>query len=104
MKSMKALTLRHPWPFAICHMGKYRVDGDLRLRDILIGGIVATAVLDRVVEFGTDDICERDPWFDRMPGNFGWTLRDVIVLPEPIPCRGSQGLWDVNPRKEPNLC
>lgn len=31
-------------------------------------------------------------WFT---GPYGWLLTDVIALPEPIPCKGSQGLWTV---------
>lgn len=142
---MKGLTLRHPWPFAICHWGKrienrswfppssligqrfvihggkvpassshlaeikdifdslkvihglpeYRVNGDLTLRDILMPGIVCTAVLDSVIEFGSDDVRCSDPWFDKINGNKGWVLRDVIVLPEPIAISGAQGLWNV---------
>lgn len=26
-------------------------------------------------------------------GPIGWVLADVIALPEPVPCRGAQGLW-----------
>lgn len=32
---------------------------------------------------------------DFSPGRFGWLLANVRRLPEPIPCRGAQGLWDV---------
>ena len=32
------------------------------------------------------------PWFF---GPYGWLLDDVRALPEPIPCKGRQGLWDV---------
>lgn len=140
---MKALTLRHPWPFCICrwnkrienrtwrppqsligqriaiHGGKvppqsqhYQIRNiihdlycehglpagmtDIKLDDVFAcTGIVATAVIDRVIAFGDDDICEQDPWFEKYPGNYGWILTDVIVLPEPIPCRGAQGLWTV---------
>lgn len=28
-------------------------------------------------------------------GPVGWVLGDVVVLPEPVPCRGAQGLWTV---------
>lgn len=31
------------------------------------------------------------PW--RVPGMWSWVLTDVIALPEPVPCRGAQGLW-----------
>lgn len=26
---------------------------------------------------------------------FGWLLTDVVTLPDPVPCKGKQGLWDV---------
>lgn len=32
---------------------------------------------------------------DYSPGRFGWLLFNVRRLPEPIPCRGAQGLWEV---------
>ncbi len=28
-------------------------------------------------------------------GPYGWVLEDVRALPEPIPCKGAQGLWTV---------
>jgi hypothetical protein len=31
------------------------------------------------------------PWHD--PAQFAWKLEDIIWLPEPIPCKGAQGLW-----------
>lgn len=30
------------------------------------------------------------PWFI---GPIGWVLTDVVTLPEPVPCKGRQGLW-----------
>lgn len=30
-----------------------------------------------------------------VPDAWHWRLRDVLVLDEPIPCRGAQGLWPV---------
>jgi hypothetical protein len=69
--------------------------GFMGIDQFVTPGIVATVVIDRYVEFGIDDICEQDPWFDKQPGNIGWVLRDVIVLPKPVPCRGAQGLWNV---------
>jgi hypothetical protein len=32
------------------------------------------------------------PWF---VGPLGWLLGGVVALPDPIPCRGGQGLWRV---------
>jgi hypothetical protein len=50
------------------------------------GAIVATAVVERVTTDGDS------PWFT---GPYGWVLRDVRSLKDPIPCRGAQGLWTV---------
>lgn len=50
------------------------------------GVIVGTAVLAEVVEFSGSK------WFF---GPLGWRLRSVVQLPEPVPCKGAQGLWDV---------
>lgn len=37
---------------------------------------------------------------DYSPGRYAWLLADVRALPEPIPCRGALGLWDVPPDVE----
>ncbi len=34
---------------------------------------------------------------DYGPGRFAWILRNVYRLPDPIPARGSLGLWEWNP-------
>lgn len=52
-----------------------------------MSGIVATAVLHHTVTVSDD------PWRDTSA--YGWVLTDVIVLSEPIPCRGAQGLWSI---------
>jgi hypothetical protein len=33
------------------------------------------------------------PYGDYSPGRFAWLLADIKPLPEPIPARGRQGLW-----------
>jgi hypothetical protein len=58
--------------------------GGFTVRDALMTGVVAVATVDSCVRESAD------PWFS---GPFGWVLRDLIVLPEPIPCRGALGLW-----------
>ena len=130
---MQALTLRHPWPWAIVALGKrienrkwsaamapgtwYAIHGgkvptgdDLydvleqarelvlrlrymlprdanpKLRDACLTGIVALAQHGGYVRESDD------PWFE---GPVGWVIADLIVLDEPIPCRGAQGLWNV---------
>jgi hypothetical protein len=39
-------------------------------------------------------------WFT---GPYGWWLTRTITLPEPIPCKGAQGLWDVPPEIEAEI-
>lgn len=34
---------------------------------------------------------------DYTPGRFAWVFTNIGRLAEPIPCRGSLGLWDVPP-------
>lgn len=53
-----------------------------------LGAIVGVARLARVVTESDD------PWFC---GPFGWILEDVVALPEPLPCRGWQGVWKLPP-------
>ena len=123
---MRALTLKQPWAWAVAHAGKrvenrtwrppaaligqriaihagVAYDGDAFLGDLLFclgsplreparrhhvyGAVVATAVIDRVV---TDS---GSPWFC---GPFGWVLRDVVTLREPVPCKGALGLWTLS--------
>lgn len=33
---------------------------------------------------------------DYRPGRYAWILEDVHALTQPVPCRGAQGLWDVD--------
>lgn len=33
------------------------------------------------------------------PGRFGWVLDNIVALPEPVPVRGKQGLWQLTPRE-----
>lgn len=35
-----------------------------------------------------------------VPGNYAWELRNVKLLPEPIPAKGKQGLWEWFPETE----
>lgn len=36
-----------------------------------------------------------------VPGNYAWELKNVRILPEPIPAKGRLGLWDWEP---PHIC
>jgi hypothetical protein len=131
-KPLQALTLRHPWAYAITHLGKrienrtwrppaaligrslaihggavpkgaalagaahamtiLRISGlappitELLLAEAVTPGIVAVARVSGVV---TESL---SPWFG---GPYGWVLRDVFVLPEPVAVKGARGLWAV---------
>lgn len=51
-----------------------------------LGAIVGTVEI-------VDCVTRSDsPWF---MGDYGFVLRNPIALPEPIPCRGALGFWDV---------
>lgn len=34
---------------------------------------------------------------DWSPGRYVWQLADIRLLPEPVPCRGALGIWNVVP-------
>ncbi len=40
------------------------------------------------------DVSDQRPYDDFTPGRWAWLLADVVKLPDPIPCRGRQGLWE----------
>lgn len=117
----KAITLHQPHAYAIAHAGKDIENRTWKPPASVIGcriAIHAGKVLDRD---GLDDLWDRgirptkdelvrgaivaictltgyvreseSPWFT---GPIGWTLEDVVAI-EPVPCRGSQGLWTLPP-------
>ncbi len=138
---MLALTLKHPWAYAIAHCGKRIENRSWKPRFSSLskgdwfcihGGRKPTgaAIIDMmaevegIAEFLTPEgeqpdwhpilgldldilapegivaVCKYDgfvtksddPWFG---GPIGWLLTDVWALPEPVPCRGAQGLWSL---------
>lgn len=63
------------------------------------GVVVGVATLDAVHDVKGCDVCMtcaicNDPW---TVGDFGWVLKGVVALAEPVPCRGAQGLWTLPP-------
>lgn len=65
--------------------------------DLPRSAVVAVA---RVTGWAGDDLDlspEQRRWFS---GPYGWTLEDVRVLPQPVPCKGSLGLWSLPPAVE----
>ena len=119
---IRGLTLQRPWPWAVAYAGKPLENRTWKPRqppgfyiaihagkgidevgsawllkhlklDVLpeqstATGIIAVAKYDGYVT-------ESDsPYFF---GPYGWLLEDVVVLPEPIPHRGAQSLWELEP-------
>lgn len=88
-----------------------------KLNGLPTGAVIATATLkgchmiDRIREMGCAPQetgcwnCDRpgdwiDPteleimFGDWTPGRWAWEMENVKLLPDPVPMRGSQGLWD----------
>ncbi len=56
------------------------------------GHIIATAIIDRVIEHGDGDPLNTNEW--RTEDRFGIVWRDVVKV-EQVPCKGALGLWTV---------
>ena len=97
--------LRQP----ICLHGglKYKKAWDHQIRQLLglIGlppqahdtGILGVVSFDRCTDIKTTppgDAALDCPWFG---GRYGWWVAKVLAFPEPVRCRGTQGLWPVPP-------
>lgn len=132
---MLALTLRHPFAWAIVVLGKDVENRTWEPRQLKVGdyfaihgGVAPTsrpaleAVLDvarelalkfpipqgqgttladairpgivAVCRFGGTVTESSSYWFQ---GPIGWVLAERFVLPEPVPCKGAQGLWTLPP-------
>ena len=75
------------------------VDGDLyglHLTDLVLGAVVGTATLAACLHI---DRAWPQRWrhlrdHEHASGPWCWILEDVKRFPEPVPCRGAQGLWE----------
>lgn len=122
-RSLYALTLHRPWPWAICYANKRVENRTWKPPVSLIGcwiaihagktfdrecaadidapeeaerhplGIVALAKLVGVAEDGSKLSLEQ--CISWWIGPVGWLLDNVIVFDKPVPCKGAQGLWVV---------
>lgn len=70
--------------------------------DLPLGAVIATAVLDRcseMTEAAIAKLARENPHEAAFGlyevGRFAWVLRDVERLVEPVPFRGSQGIFEV---------
>ena len=82
---MPAEDRRNPFP---------QLTADRRLSQRALPGVTAPrgVILGLVRLVG----CVRDStssW--AIPGLWHWLLADAVPLPEPVPCKGAQGLWSV---------
>lgn len=72
--------------------------GLLRGCGLPLGSIVATCRLvacHRMDDALLDSITDQEEAFgDWRIGRYAWELADVVALPEPIPAKGAQGLWE----------
>lgn len=57
------------------------------------GAILGSAIVIGCVYPDSEEASRWPAYYN--PGSLGWKLDSVVALPEPIPCRGAQGLWDV---------
>lgn len=62
-----------------------------------LGSVVATARLvdclpsEKITDLSSSNLILGD----FSPGRFGWILKDIKALPEPLPYRGRQGLFEI---------
>jgi hypothetical protein len=133
---MKAVTVRIPWPLAICYLGKPcensrwqpslaqlrpgdhlaihagKMISPMEIREAFAGMYEMEAIDDMAVVPTFTELLTQESaivavvtysgavtshpsnWF---VGPKAWTWSYLIVLPEPVKCRGAQGLWNVPP-------
>lgn len=75
--------------------GGTREGGGLPLYSELIPMIATSAIVAVVKVTGA---VRGDPvgWYCGLP-DYGWKLNSLITLPEPVKCKGAQGLWPLPP-------
>lgn len=77
------------------------VTAHLERAELVHSAIIGTVKLSRVLERGNladmSDPLYGSPWFF---GDFGWVCEEPFLLPEPVPCKGKQGLWSMPPDVE----
>ena len=66
--------------------------GRPKYQDLITPGIVAVTTLSHVTR------ASRGAW--AAPGQLHLLLSGTVALPEPVPCRGAQGLWEVHAETE----
>lgn len=68
------------------------VSRQMRLQDVIVEGVCGLLKFAGTVHETQRGPVRESPWF---AGPVAWHWSRKIVLPEPVPCRGSQGLWEL---------
>jgi hypothetical protein len=84
---------KHAREFASAEHTLRRLPSQLPLGAIIAVATIADVTPTEEIELQVGAI-ERI-YGDYSQGRFGWILKDVISLPESIPCRGALSLWEV---------
>jgi hypothetical protein len=72
-------------------------DMDTGATDLPLGAVIATCELVDVIRIYADTDIPGKPelmFGDYTVGRYMWKLENVVCLPEPIPAKGSLGLWE----------
>src|SRR5690606_28490894 len=121
VSAMKALTVRQPWAWAIAngyktvenrtwnttHRGQVAIHAaarwdretttarvfELTGAYVLKTDVSAIVAVVDVVGVCTAQDCGCGPW--AIPGQRHWQLVNAQALPDPAPCKGRLGLWDL---------
>ena len=68
--------------------------------DLEFGAIIATANLVECIPITPEYVATLSPQElalgDYTFGRFAWVLEDVVMLDEPVPCRGGQRIWNTD--------
>ena len=71
---------------------QHLLPAELDRRSLPRKAVCATARLRSVVREAVELPGDQRQWF---VGPFGWVVDDLLVLPQPVPCRGFQKLWQL---------
>jgi hypothetical protein len=66
--------------------------------DLPLGAIVAfgeLCAINRTETLRQTLSAQEQEWGNYADGRFGWVFANIVALPEPVPFRGAQGLFDI---------
>jgi hypothetical protein len=69
------------------------------VEELIFGAVVAIADLTDCILM-TEELINQQPQIELRcgnwkPGRYAWKLKNIQILPEPIPAKGKQGLWNI---------